>query len=157
MKHHNVEKLSFVSCDCSLVSFGDLQNLTELHFCPDSIVPIRIVEQICTNFVGNLTELKVPNIPAAFVPLVTQNHQKIRGWFTQVTISRWFKPPSPFKLMWIVGSVTSKKSPIVYKSCPKMISLEKWWILTPLQKFPKNVGDLGKIIFAKGLKKLSKF
>ena len=25
-----------------------------------------------------------------------------------------------------------------------MISLEKWYILTPLQKMRKNVGDLGK-------------
>ena len=33
-----------------------------------------------------------------------------------------------------------------------MISLEKWKILTPLQKLPKNVGDLGKIIVAKGFK-----
>ena len=29
-------------------------------------------------------------------------------------------------------------------------------ILTPLQKFPKNVEDLGKLIVAKGLKKLPK-
>ena len=29
-----------------------------------------------------------------------------------------------------------------------MISLEKLKILTPLQKLPKNVGDLGKIIVA---------
>ena len=37
-----------------------------------------------------------------------------------------------------------------------MISLEKWKILTSFQKFPKNVGDLGKIIVAKGFKKLPK-
>ena len=37
-----------------------------------------------------------------------------------------------------------------------MISLEKWMILTPLQKLPKNEEDLGKYIVAKGLKKLSK-
>jgi len=37
-----------------------------------------------------------------------------------------------------------------------MISVEKWWISTPLQKLPKNVGDLGKLIVAKGFKKLSK-
>ena len=37
-----------------------------------------------------------------------------------------------------------------------MISLEKWWILTPLQKFPKNVGDLGKLIVVQGFKKLPK-
>ena len=30
-----------------------------------------------------------------------------------------------------------------------MISLEKWYILTLLQKFPKNVRDLGKLIVAK--------
>ena len=37
-----------------------------------------------------------------------------------------------------------------------MISQEKWMILTPLQKLPKNVEDVGKIIVAKGLKKLPK-
>ena len=37
-----------------------------------------------------------------------------------------------------------------------MISKEKWMILTPLQKLPKNVEDLGKLIAAKGLKKLPK-
>ena len=36
-----------------------------------------------------------------------------------------------------------------------MISLEKWYFDT-LQKFPKNVGDLGKFIVAKGFKKLPK-
>ena len=35
-----------------------------------------------------------------------------------------------------------------------MISLEKLNILTPLQKLPKNVGFLGKLIVTKGLKKL---
>ena len=37
-----------------------------------------------------------------------------------------------------------------------MISLEKFKILTPLQKLPKNVGDLGKLIVATGLEKLPK-
>ena len=37
-----------------------------------------------------------------------------------------------------------------------MISLEKLKILTPIQKLPKNVGNLGKLIVAKGFKKLSK-
>ena len=50
--------------------------------------------------------------------------------------------------------MTSKKLPNVYKSCPRMISLEKLNILTPLQKLPKNVGDLGKLIGAKGIEKL---
>ena len=50
-------------------------------------------------------------------------------------------------------SVTSKKSPNVNKSCPKMIPLEKRRILTPSQKLPK-VGNLGKIIVATGFVKL---
>ena len=37
-----------------------------------------------------------------------------------------------------------------------MISIEKLKILTPLQKLPKNVKDLGNLIVAKGLKKLPK-
>ena len=37
-----------------------------------------------------------------------------------------------------------------------MISQEKWMILTPLEKLTKNVEDLGKLIVAKGLKKLPK-
>ena len=37
-----------------------------------------------------------------------------------------------------------------------MISLEIDRFLTPLQKLPKNVGDLGKLIVAKGFKKLPK-
>ena len=48
------------------------------------------------------------------------------------------------------------KSPNVYKSCPKMISREKLYILTPLQKLPKNVEDLGNLIDAKDFKKLPK-
>ena len=37
-----------------------------------------------------------------------------------------------------------------------MISLEKWMILTPLQKLPNNVSDLGKTIVATGFECLPK-
>ena len=37
-----------------------------------------------------------------------------------------------------------------------MISLEKLKILTPLQKLPKNMGDLGKLIVATCFEKLPK-
>ena len=37
-----------------------------------------------------------------------------------------------------------------------MISLIKLKILTPLQKLPKNVGDLGNSFLPKALKKLPK-
>ena len=37
-----------------------------------------------------------------------------------------------------------------------MISLEKLKILAPAQKLPKTVGDLEKLIVAKGFKKLPK-
>ena len=56
----------------------------------------------------------------------------------------------------ILSSVTREKSPNVHKSCPKRISLEKLKILAPTQKLPKTVGDLGKLIIAKGFKKLPK-
>ena len=37
-----------------------------------------------------------------------------------------------------------------------MISLEKWMVLTSLQKLSNNVGDLGKIIVATGFEWLPK-
>ena len=58
--------------------------------------------------------------------------------------------------LYIGSSVTSKESPNVYKSCPKMISLDKLKILTPLQKLSKHVGDLGKLIVVKDFEKLPK-
>ena len=33
--------------------------------------------------------------------------------------------------LWVRVSVTRKKSPNIYKSCPKIFSLEKWLILKP--------------------------
>ena len=53
-------------------------------------------------------------------------------------------------------SVSRKKLPNVYKSCPIIISQAKWKILTSLEKLPKNVSDLGKIIVATGFEKLPK-
>ena len=41
------------------------------------------------------------------------------------------------RTMSLLISVTNKKSPNVYKNCPKMISLEKWNILTRLRELPK--------------------
>ena len=57
-------------------------------------------------------------------------------------------------MKWI--SETSKKLPNVYKSCPKVISQAKLKILKTLQKLPKNVGDLGKIIVVTGFEKFPK-
>ena len=37
-----------------------------------------------------------------------------------------------------------------------MTSLEKWMILTPLQKLPNNVSNLGKLIVATGFDSLLK-
>ena len=49
-----------------------------------------------------------------------------------------------------VSSVTSKKSPNVYKSCPKIKDFDTF------KKLPKNVGDLGKSVVAKGFEWLPK-
>ena len=59
-------------------------------------------------------------------------------------------------------SVTSKKSPNVNTSCPKMISLEKLnkdfveIHFDTFTKIAKNVGNLGKIIVATGFERLPK-
>ena len=55
-----------------------------------------------------------------------------------------------------VSSVTCEKLPNVYKSYPKIISLEKLKSLTPSQKLPKNLGDLSKLIVAIGFETLPK-
>ena len=52
--------------------------------------------------------------------------------------------------------MTRKKCQMSIKVAQKVISLEKLKIYTPLQKLPKNVGDLDKIIVAKGNEKLPK-
>ena len=81
------------------------------------------------------------------------------GWraarFKLYPVSQIFYAPV-VKSFAVPTSVTSKKSPDVYKSCPKMISMEKLQILTPLQKLPKNMGDLGKLIVATCFEKLPK-
>ena len=69
-----------------------------------------------------------------------------------INIKKWNR----MRAQYIPSSVTSKKLPDVNKSCPKMISLVTLQILTPLQKLPKNVRDLGKLIVAKGFEKLPK-
>ena len=55
-----------------------------------------------------------------------------------------------------VAKAVWPKKTNVSKSCPKMISLknDRFWHL--FKKLPKNVGDLGKLIVAKGYKKLPK-
>ena len=50
-----------------------------------------------------------------------------------------------FRTLWAVSPVKSRQ-----------MSIKKLKILTPLQKLPKNVGDLGKLIVAKGFEKLPK-
>ena len=86
------------------------------------------------------------NFSINFVILIWKKLKLIKFWL-------WFLSQLNF---WIRSSVTSKKLPNVYKNCPKMISLDKLNILTPLQKLPKNVGNLGKLIAAKGFEKLPK-
>ena len=55
-----------------------------------------------------------------------------------------------------MDSVTSKKSPNVFKSCPKMISLEKLKDFDTFSKIALECRDLGKLIVAKGFEKFPK-
>ena len=59
---------------------------------------------------------------------------------------------------WVVAdsSVTRKKSPNIYKKLPKNDFTRKMIDFNTLQNLPKNVGDFGKFIVAKGIKKLPK-
>ena len=49
-----------------------------------------------------------------------------------------------------------KKLPKVFKSCPKMITLEKWWILTPLQKVLRMWEIWANYLLPKALKRCPK-
>ena len=93
----------------------------------------------------NIFSLKAVNINVRLIELSIESDE-ILAWKCNCWCLRQCHPIS----------VTSKKSPNVYKSCPRMISLEKWKILTPFQKLSKNVSNLGKIIVATGSKKLPK-
>ena len=51
--------------------------------------------------------------------------------------------------LYLLGAVWPEKNRrLSIKVAQKMISQEKWYILTPLQKLPKNEGDLGKLSVA---------
>ena len=54
------------------------------------------------------------------------------------------------------GQCDQKKSPNVYKSCPMNDFCRKMIDFDTFIKLPKNVGDLGKLIVAKGFKKFPK-
>ena len=63
---------------------------------------------------------------------------------------RWAKLPIEIiTTLWPLGSVwPDKNCQMSIKSCPKMISIEKLMILTPLQKLLYNVANLDKIFVA---------
>jgi hypothetical protein len=73
-----VKKLSFACCDCSNISIRSLNKIESLSFGLDCNVPIRVLEEISVSF-PNLNELKFPNIPSAFIPLILHSHPRIQG------------------------------------------------------------------------------
>ena len=78
------------------------------------------------------------------------------GYIFIVTVAKYWKKSSQLITLYNMTSATSKKLQNVYKRCPKLISREKSKILLTLQKLPKNVGDLGKLIVAKAMKRCPK-
>ena len=54
------------------------------------------------------------------------------------------------------ASVTSKKTPNVYKTLPINDFTRKTKIVNTFPNLPKNVGDLSKLIVAPGFEKLPK-
>ena len=95
----------------------------------------------------------LPTEPRPLPTNVESYHYQVESQKCEI---EWTLINLPILLKSSLYSVTSKKLPNVYKSCPKLISLEKWKILTPLQKLPKNVWDLSKLIVATGFEKLPK-
>ena len=64
--------------------------------------------------------------------------------------------PLPKKYMFYQNQCDQKFFPNICKSCPKMISLEKGYIFTHLQKLPKESGRFVQINCCLRLKKLAK-
>ena len=58
--------------------------------------------------------------------------------------------------LWTLQASVTRKIAKCLKKLRKNDFTKKWYILTPLQKLPRNVRDLGKLIAAKGFKKLPK-
>ena len=77
-------------------------------------------------------DFSLPDFSTFIATLYCSWHVSLRHWASQ-TIYMLIGS----SLTRSATSVTSKKLPNVYKSCPKMISLGKLKILTPLQKLPK--------------------
>ena len=75
---NKVKRVSFAFCDCSNISIRNLKEIESLSFGSDCNVPIRVLEEISVSF-QNLNELKFPNIPSAFIPLILQSHLRIQG------------------------------------------------------------------------------
>ena len=99
----------------------------------------------------------------------TQKHTKFEKEFFPKTLKilpKWLNfaksghSATQMKMLWdacskrvrrLSGSVTSKKLPNVYKSCPKMISLEKSLIFTPLKNNSYECRRFGQINFCQRL------
>ena len=116
------------------------------------------------NFLQNWRNVFAVDSDKSSVGLLGDGGARESGWGKNYPVAL---TGSRLKLFWrrwwgvyskllLTLSVTSKKSPKDNKSSQKMITLEKWNILTHLQKLPKNVGDLGKLIVATGFEKLPK-
>ena len=71
----------------------------------------------------------------------------------KVKLEEACKPDSIRRKRWLTYTQCDQ---VKVAKCQKKFLLEKWKILTPLQKLPKNVGVLGKIINATGFEKLPK-
>ena len=122
---------------------------------------VRSVQVLCT--IIHCTFCKSKKVRFVCINMFKNLENKISQIFYQnfaVLFFSFFAPPRNFahaknsseqsspknRRFEIKGSVTSKKLPNVYKSCPKMFFLETFQIQSHLQKMPKNVGDLGKVI-----------
>ena len=122
----------------SSVNRSERWNIQSTHFIT-LFYPFQNKHQIY-GVLGCCVLLKNQNLVSNEMGQANQRSKMMRALFIPSLWNRWLD--YLFKA-WALTAIS-----VTSKNCPKMISLTKLKILTPLQILPKNVGDLGKLIAA---------
>ena len=160
--------LSLSLCQTQFYNLYSSTHIFNLSFLSLSLSPTETLKQTFTIFLAytfnlstSLGNLKIVflhhifNLSLFSLSLSLSPTETIKQTFT-IYLAHPFNIFLSLSLTHTPNQCDQIKLPNVYKSYPKMISLEKWQILASSSKLPKNVRDLGKLIVAKGYKALPK-
>ena len=131
------EDLKSGFCQVRILQFPNVSSQTAWHFFAKICIKTAAVAPF---FFFSLDSSCKIFLCLRFWLQTLQKQQQIIFNFLAMTMTTTF-----LLLYLLTSSVTRKKLPNVYKNCPKKISLEKWLILTPLQKLPYECGRFGQI------------